>query len=111
MSEPIDIRKLADFRATALVKSTSSTGKGLFVLGLVALSGWAIWVTYIRPHTKFAVKTQTQTITIERGATAIIQQKTEAPKRRLIPFMEVGMGQARNERLNTFIKIGIRVEF
>jgi len=111
MSEPVSWKKALDPRPTALIKSTSATGKGLFVLGLVALSGWAIWVTYIRPHTKFAVKTQTQTITIERGATAVIQQKTEAPKRRLIPFVEVSVAQTRNAGLDTAVKAGFRMEF
>lgn len=111
MSEPVNKDKLCDMSARTLIKTSSATGKGLFVLGIIALSGWAIWVTYIRPHTKFAAKTQTQSITIEKGATATIVQKTESPKRRLIPFIEVSVAQTRNARIDTAVRAGFRMEF
>lgn len=105
MSEPVSIRKLADVTPKTLVKTTSSTAKGLFVLLAVAGIGWAIYRQYIRP-----LPTQTQAITIERGATAIIQQKQET-KKRLFIFIEPFVEQRQHSSMQTGIRAGVRVEW
>lgn len=111
MSEPVDKHKLCDMSPRTLVKTSSATGKGLFVLGFIAIGLYSIWVTVIQPHTRWAQKTQAQSITIEKGATATIVQKTEAQKRRLIPFIEVSVAQTRNARMDTAVRAGFRMEF
>lgn len=73
MSEPIDIRKLADFRATALVKSTSSTAKGLLVIIAVGLIGFAVWKAFI----KKPEPSQTQQTTIESPGQVNIDQRQQ----------------------------------
>ena len=60
MPEPILVSKLLDLRATALVKSTSSTLKGLLVIGAIAGLGWCVWVGLIQPHTKYRVASTNQ---------------------------------------------------
>ena len=52
MGEPILISKLLDLSPTAVVKSTSSTIKGLLVLGAIAGLGWAVYAGVVRPVTK-----------------------------------------------------------
>ena len=73
MSEPIDIRKLADFRATALVKSTSSTAKGLLVIIAVGLIGFAVWKAFIKKQEP----SQTQQTTIESPGQVNIDQRQQ----------------------------------
>ena len=73
MPEPIDIRKLADFRATALVKSTSSTAKGLLVIIAVGLIGFAVWKAFI----KKPEPSQTQQTTIESPGQVNIDQRQQ----------------------------------
>ena len=51
MPEPFLVAKAVDMSASALGKSTSVVIKGLVVLGIVVAVGWAVFVTYIKPHT------------------------------------------------------------
>ena len=111
MSEPFYLKKALDISPNALGKSTSSVSKGLLVLGIIALCGWAIYVTYIKPHTKFAAKTQTQAITIQKGASATIVQKTDSPKKWLFLFIEPFIEQRQHSSMQTGIRVGIRLEF
>lgn len=48
MPEPINFTKLADISPTTLVKTTSSTAKGLLVLLAVAGIGYAIYKAYVK---------------------------------------------------------------
>jgi hypothetical protein len=60
MAEPFLLKKALDVSGSALGKSTSVVAKGLFVLGIIAVVGWSIWVTIIKPHTKWATPSTTQ---------------------------------------------------
>ena len=111
MPEPISARKLLDISPTAMIKSTSSVSKGLLVLGIITLCGWAIWITYIKPHTKFAAKTQTQAITIQSGGSATIVQKTDSPKKWLFLFIEPFIEQRQHSSMQTGIRSGVRIEW
>ena len=108
MAGKVDIKVFAKGYVTpaSWFKSFGVVSKFLIIAGIL----WAIYVAFIKPWVN-PIKTQTQSITVQKGATAIIQQKQEAPKKRFIPFVEVGVGQARNERLNTFVRSGVRFEW
>lgn len=111
MAEPISWKKAFDPRPTALIKSTSATGKGLLVLGMFAVFGYSLWVALIQPHTKWAQKAQTQSITIEKGATATIIQKTDTPKKWLFLFIEPFVEQRQHASMQTGIRVGTRIEW
>ena len=52
MSEAVSTSKLLDITPSTLIKTTSSTIKGLLVIGAIAGIGWAIYAGIIRPVTK-----------------------------------------------------------
>ena len=107
MSETVSIRKLADFSPTAMIKSSSQTMKGLLVIIAIGLIGFAVCKAYIKKPDA----SQSQTIKAEKGAIVNVQQRQENPRKRIIPFIEIGVGQSRNNRLDTFVKGGVRIEF
>lgn len=71
MSEPIDLNKAFDIRPRALVKSTSSTAKGLLVIVAIGLLGWAVWKAFV----KKPEPTQTQNTVITSPAKVEIDQR------------------------------------
>jgi hypothetical protein len=52
MAEPILVSKLLDITPSTLIKTSSSTLKGLLVIGAIAGLGWAVYAGVIRPVTK-----------------------------------------------------------
>jgi hypothetical protein len=112
MAEKTDLKEFARGYVTPASwwKSFGIVSKFLIIVAV----GWAIYVAFVKPWTN-PVKNQEQhtTIEVKPGGTINLtqQQKQEAQKRRLIPWVEVGVGQARNERLNTFVRAGIRIEW
>lgn len=71
MSEPVDLNKAFDLRPRALVKSTSSTAKGLLVIIAIGLLGWAVYKAFVkRPE-----PTQTQNTVITSPARVEIDQR------------------------------------
>jgi hypothetical protein len=110
--EPITARKF--FGGAVQPKTGIKALAFLPWLLLFVFIGWCIYIAVVKPWIN-PVKTQTQSTQIEvkPGGTLNLtqQQKQEAPKKRLIPFVEVGVGQARNERLNTFVRFGVRMEW
>lgn len=76
--------------------------------------GWAIWVAYIKPHTKFAEKTQSQTFIVKPGANVTVQQKQETAKKKWYvpqPFVETFYGVQTNDTKYFGVKFGCRWEF
>ncbi len=59
MPEPIDVKKVFDMRPTTLVKTASSTVKGLLVILAIAGLGWAVYAGIIKPVIK-PIPTTTQ---------------------------------------------------
>lgn len=104
MPEKFLISKAIDISPSAIGKSTSIWIKGFIPVLLLALLGF----TFYRA---FFVKEQSQKIVIQKGATAVIQQKQEAPKRFFIPFIEGGVEQRSDSNMGTYIRAGLRVEF
>jgi hypothetical protein len=71
MSEPISVKKLLDASPRAMIKSTSSTAKGLLVLIAIGLLGFAVWKAFIKKPDP----TQTQHTTITSPAKVEIDQR------------------------------------
>jgi hypothetical protein len=107
MSEPVSISKVVDVSPATLVKTSSSTAKGLMViLGVVAILfciGFTI-KTLIKPK-------PTQNVTVGQGGIANIIN--EANKRHLILFAEpyVFAEGGNTSRTGVGIKAGLRWEF
>jgi len=78
-----------------------------FGLGLVMIiiAGFTVYKA-------FFVKTQQQTqrIIIKPGATAVIQQKQELPKKKFIPFVEGFVEQRNHNTMQSGIRVGLRFE-
>jgi len=74
-------------------------------IGLGLLLCYMVYATFIQKK-----QTQTQSITVEKGGKAIIQQR-QARKRFIIPFIEVGVEQRQDDNLGTYIRGGVRFEF
>lgn len=77
---------------------------------IIIAVGWAVYVAFVKPWIN-PLKTQTQTIKVEKGATAIIQQKQAASKRFFIPFIEAGVEQRNDKNMGTYIRAGARIEW
>ena len=60
MSSKFLISKALDIRPAALGKTAFSTLKGLLVLLAVAGLVWAVWSSWIQPHTKWRVASTVQ---------------------------------------------------
>lgn len=73
MSEPVDLNKAFDLRPRALIKSTSSTFKGLLVIIAIGLLGWAVWKAFV----KKPEPTQTQNTVITSPAKVEIDQRQQ----------------------------------
>ena len=50
MPEPFLISKAFDFTPRAIGKATSSTFKGLIIIGLIAFGCYSGYITFIKPH-------------------------------------------------------------
>jgi len=118
MSEKFQLSKAMDFSPTAVAKSTSSVLKGLLVLVLVAVCGWSIWIALIKPHTKWAEKTNTQnqTFVVQPGGTVKVEApSTKAKDKRLYwyIFVEPFCQQGSHSDLETGVRGGggIKIEF
>lgn len=103
MAEKFLINKAVDFSPNAIGKSTSVWVKGFLPILFLGLLGFTIWKA-------FFVKEQSQKIIVQKGATALIQQKQEAPKRFFIPFIEAGVEQRSDSNMGTYIRAGMRIE-
>lgn len=102
MADKVDIKEFGKGFATP-----SSYWKSLSIglkLGMLLIIGYAIY------NLIFPKPSQRQDIVVQSGGTATIIQKQEN-KRRMIPFMEAFIGQSRNERINTGVRCGLRLEF
>ena len=108
MTEPVDIKKVVDVSPATLVKTSSSTAKGLMViLGVVAI-GFCVYFTVSR---LFKKPLPTQPITVQSGG--IVKVINEANKRHLILFAEpyVFAEGGNDSRTGVGIKCGLRWEF
>ena len=101
MSEPFDIKKLLDFSPTALLKSVSLGLKVLAVVGLV-------FCVYTTVQTIRKPK-PTQNITVGSGGQVTI--RNEAPKKKLIPFIETFLSTETHGTYDAGIRAGCRIEF
>lgn len=70
-----------------------------------------LFIGYCIYRVLFPKPTQQQTIIAKPGSTINVQQKQETKRRTLIPFMEAFVEQSRNVRMNTGVRIGVRVEW
>lgn len=107
MAEPVDIKKVVDVSPTTLVKTSSSTAKGLMViLGVVAI----LFCVYFTIRTLFKPK-PTQSVSVQSGGIANIIN--EANKRHLILFAEpyVFAEGGNTSRTGVGVKCGLRWEF
>lgn len=71
--------------------------------------GFCVWFTIntiLKPK-----PTQNQVIVAKPGSTINVQQKQEAPKRFLIPFLEIGVEQSSNRKFASYIRGGLRIEW
>ena len=50
MGEPVSFKKIIDLTPNTLIKTSSSTLKGLLVIGSIAIAAWSIYVTFVKPH-------------------------------------------------------------
>ena len=82
-TEPVDIKKVVDVSPTTLVKTSSSTAKGLMViLGVLAI----LFCIGYTGYTLFRKPKPTQPITVQSGG--LVNVINEANKRHLILFAE-----------------------
>ncbi len=86
MTEPIDVKKVIDVSPTTLVKTSSSTAKGLMViLGVIAI----LFCVYFTIKTLIKPK-PTQAITVGQGGQVVIHNEPKAKSWWLpSPFVEV----------------------
>lgn len=71
MGEPINLRKIIDITPNTLIKTSSSTAKGLLVIIAIGLLGWAVFKAFV----KKAEPTQTQNTVITSPAKVEIDQR------------------------------------
>src|SRR3990167_574971 len=50
MPEPFLLKKAVDVSGAALGKASSSTFKGLLVIGAIGVVGYSLYITLIKPH-------------------------------------------------------------
>jgi hypothetical protein len=108
MTEPIDVKKVVDVSPTTLVKTSSSTFKGLMViLGVVAI----LFCVYFTVKSLFNKPKPTQPITVQSGG--LVNVINEANKRHLILFAEpyVFAEGGNTSRTGLGVKVGARWEF
>lgn len=108
MTEPVDIKKVVDVTPTTLVKTGSSTLKGLMVLLAIAAILFCIYFTVSR---LFKKPLPTQPVTVQSGGIANIIN--EANKRHLILFAEpyFQVSTKADENANVGCRVGVRWEF
>ena len=74
--------------------------------------GYAIWTAYIKPHTKWAEKSQAQTFIVQPGATMNVKQEQSAPPKKKWwvpePFVETYSFVQTNDQKGFGIKWGCR---
>ena len=107
MTEPVDVKKVVDVSPATLVKTSSSTAKGLMViLGVLAI----LFCVYFTIRTLFKPK-PSQAISVAAGGVANIIN--EANKRHLILFAEpyVFAEGGNTSRTGLGVKCGLRWEF
>jgi len=112
MEEPVNIKKVVDISPATLVKTSSSTAKGLMViLGVVAI-GFCIYFTVSR---LFKKPLPSQPVTISSVSPGGIGVKiiNEANKRHLILFAEpyFQVSTKSDENGNIGCRVGVRWEF
>jgi len=78
-----------------------------FLIGgvIVIMVIFTIWKAFFDKQ-----QIQNQSIVVQRGAQAIIQQQ-QKNKRALIPFMEAYVGQDSKSKMNTGLRVGVRIEW
>ena len=108
MTEPVDIKKVVDITPTTLVKTSSSTLKGLMVLLAILAILFCIYFTVSR---LFRKPVPTQPITVQSGG--LVKIINEANKRHLILFAEpyVFAEGGNTSRTGLGVKCGLRWEF
>ena len=106
--EQVDIKKVVDITPTTLVKTSSSTLKGLMVLLAILAILFCIYFTVSR---LFRKPVPTQPITVGPGG--IVKIINEANKRHLILFAEpyVFAEGGNTSRTGVGVKCGARWEF
>ena len=107
MTEPVDIKKVVDVSPATLVKTSSSTAKGLMViLGVIAI----LFCVYFTVKSLFKPK-PSQTVSVASGGIANIIN--EANKRHLILFAEpyFQVSTKAEENANVGCRVGVRWEF
>ena len=106
--EPVDIKKVVDITPTTLVKTSSSTLKGLMVLLAILAILFCIYFTVSR---LFRKPVPTQPINVQSGG--IVKIINEANKRHLILFGEpyVFAEGGNTSRTGVGVKVGARWEF
>lgn len=102
MPEKFNLKKAVDLSPTAVGKVSSIGVKLLILAGIVFCIGFTLWQLF-QPK-------QGQKIIIEKGGSAVIQQN-QTNRRALVPFMEGFFEQSRNDKFNTGIRAGLRLEF
>ena len=106
--EPVDIKKVVDVSPATLVKTSSSTAKGLMVIVAIIAILFCIYFTVSR---LFKKPLPTQPITVQSGG--IVKVINEANKRHLILFGEpyVFAEGGNTSRTGVGIRVGARWEF
>jgi len=112
MTEPIDVKKVVDVSPATLVKTSSSTAKGLMViLGVLAI----LFCVYFTVSRLFKKPLPTQPVSIGKVDPGGIGVKiiNEANKRHLILFAEpyVFAEGGNTSRTGVGVKCGLRWEF
>ena len=105
--EPVDLKKVVDVSPATLVKTSSSTAKGLMVIFGVLAFVFCIWFTI-----KTLLKPKpSQTVSVASGGIANIIN--EANKRHLILFAEpyFQVSTKAEENANVGCRVGVRWEF
>jgi len=109
MSEPVDVKKLVDVSPTTLVKTSSSTFKGLMViLGVVAI----LFCVYFTVSRLFKKPIPNQAISVQSGGQVVIHNE---PKKKSwwipAPFVEVYTFVQTNDEQGLGGRFGGRWEF
>lgn len=106
MSEPVDVKKVVDISPATLVKTSSSTAKGLMViLGVAAI----LFCVYFTVSRLFKKPVPTQPITVQPGGKVDIHN--EAPRKSFIVFVEPWFGTSTQNKWDAGIRAGVRYEF